>query len=116
MPTDPVRFTKGEAAKAVTMAWISDAASAWLCVALAIQSNCTNTSGLLTVAPIFGRSMNCGPLPSPGSIVTPLFFQSSGIPSQVADEQSKLKVIVALFPLPSPSGAAVYPTTDELAS
>lgn len=49
-------------------------------------------SGLFTSAPIALRSMNWSGLPSLGLIVTPLRFQSSGIPSQVVELQSTVKV------------------------
>ena len=73
---------------------------AWLCFLSAIQSSWMKRSGRFTSAPIDGRSMNCGPLPSPGSTVTPLRFQSSGIPSPVDEASSKIHVTSALLPPP----------------
>src|ERR1700721_4286685 len=94
IPTEPVRLTYGEFANASTTVLMAAAEKAKEFVAFAIQSSCTKMSGLLTVAPIAGKSMNC-PL-----IVTPLVFHASGIPSQVAELQSKTQATVALSPLP----------------
>ena len=50
------------------------------------------------VTPIFGRSTNCGGCPPPGSMVTPLRFQSSGMPSHVCESHLNLTTRFSIGP------------------